>query len=204
MAPESLNGVLHKSLPSVFVSVCVSLICLLGKGSVKCIPPFIARQLLGKHVPAATNTRNIWRIAGRVCLWVCLCIPLLLLGNNSVKTFTRQRRIVGGVVFYAVRVVPKESRRLVFPRTYCSCKYVVWCHWRPAFWTVHLTAVSERRHLCRIFAKLTAGVCTTSMTEHPLTWVGTLHRIWVKNSLADGSAVEVRWIGYGVHRMSAA
>jgi hypothetical protein len=48
-----------------------------------------------------------------------LCIPLSLLGNNSVKTFPQQRRIFGGVVFYTVRVVTKESRRLVLPRTSC-------------------------------------------------------------------------------------
>jgi hypothetical protein len=27
-------------------------------------------------------------------LWVCLCIPLSLLGNNSVKTFSRHRKVV--------------------------------------------------------------------------------------------------------------
>jgi hypothetical protein len=48
---------------------------------------------------------------------VGLCIPLSLLGNNSVKTFPRQRRIGGGVVFYAVGVVWKESRRFVLPKT---------------------------------------------------------------------------------------
>jgi hypothetical protein len=52
-------------------------------------PPIVTRQWLGKHVPAATNTRT---------------------HNN--------RRIVGRVVFYAVRVVSKESRRLVLPRTF--------------------------------------------------------------------------------------
>jgi hypothetical protein len=35
-----------------------------------------------------------------------------------VKTFPRQRRILVGVVFYAIRVVSKESRRLVLPRTF--------------------------------------------------------------------------------------
>jgi hypothetical protein len=43
--------------------------------------------------------------------------PLSLLGNSLVKTFPRQRRIVGGVVFYAVHVVSKESRLLVLPET---------------------------------------------------------------------------------------
>jgi hypothetical protein len=51
-----LNGVLHKSLPSVCVSVCVSLLSLLGNGSVKCLRHFIARQRLDEHIPAATNT----------------------------------------------------------------------------------------------------------------------------------------------------
>jgi hypothetical protein len=111
-----LDDVLHKSLTSVCVSVCVSLLSLLGKGSVKCIRPFIARQRSGKHVPAEKITRNNRNIIG----WVCLCIPLSLLGNNSVKTFPRPWRIVG-VVFYAVRVVLKESRRLILFRISC-CK----------------------------------------------------------------------------------
>jgi hypothetical protein len=109
-----LNGVLHKSLPSVCASICISLLSLLGNGSVKCIPHFIARQWLGKHITAATNTRICWTLVS-----VGLCIPLSLLCNNSVKTFPRQRRIVGGVVFYAVRVVSKESRQLVLHRTSC-------------------------------------------------------------------------------------
>jgi hypothetical protein len=83
-----------------------------------CIPPVVASQQLCKHVPAARNTRNNRRIVGPVCLWVCLCIPLSL-GKSAVKTFLRQRRIFGGIVFYALRVVSKESRRLVLPRTYC-------------------------------------------------------------------------------------
>jgi hypothetical protein len=114
-----LNRVLHKSLPLVCVSACVSFLLLQGKGSVKCNPPFIARQRLGKSVPAATITSNDRIIFGRVCLWVCLCIPLSLLGSNSVKMFPRQRRIVGGVVFYAVGVVSKENKRLVPFRTSC-------------------------------------------------------------------------------------
>jgi hypothetical protein len=50
-------------------------------------------------------------------MWVCLCIPLSLLGNNSVKKFPWQRKIVGGIVFYAFRAVSRGSRRLVLPRT---------------------------------------------------------------------------------------
>jgi hypothetical protein len=94
------------------VSICVSLLLLLGKGSVKCIPLFIARQRVGENVPAATNTRRIFGP-------VSLCVLLSLLRNRSVKTFPRQRRIVADVVFYAVRVVSKESGWLVLPRTSC-------------------------------------------------------------------------------------
>jgi hypothetical protein len=48
----------------------------------------VARKLLGKHVPAATNTHN-------------------------------DTRIIWGVLFYAIRDVSEESRRLVLPRTSC-------------------------------------------------------------------------------------
>jgi hypothetical protein len=48
---------------------------------------------------------------------MCLCIPISLLGNGCVNTFPRQQKFVGGVVFYAVDFVSKESRRLVLPRT---------------------------------------------------------------------------------------
>jgi hypothetical protein len=84
-----------------------------------CIPPFGARQRLDKHVPAATGTHNHRRIVGRVTFyeWGCLCIPQSLLDNMSVKMFPRQQRVVGSVVFYAVRVVSKS--RLVLPRNSC-------------------------------------------------------------------------------------
>jgi hypothetical protein len=119
-----LNGVLYKFRPSVCVPVCVPLLSFIGKGSAKYIPHFGARQRLGKHVPAATNMRNNNRIVGRACLWVCLRIPLSLLGNNSVNTFPLLRRIVGGVVFYAVRVETKESRLcfLGFPLSLSNCR----------------------------------------------------------------------------------
>jgi hypothetical protein len=119
MAPGPISTAYFINPSHQSVSISVSLLFLLGNGSVKCIPYFIAWQKLGKHVPAAKETRNNSRIVGPVCLWVCLCIPLLLLGYNSVNTFPRQRRIVGSVVVYAVRVVSKESRQLVLPRTSC-------------------------------------------------------------------------------------
>jgi hypothetical protein len=69
MAPESLEGILHKLLPSVHVCI-------------------VASQQLDKHVPAATNTHNNRRNDGSVIfytvrvvsegsLWVCLYIYLV-------------------------------------------------------------------------------------------------------------------------------
>jgi hypothetical protein len=111
-----LNGILQKSPPLVCVFVCVFLVPLLGKASVNCIPSsFNSRQRFGKHVPVATNTSSSRRSVVRVGL----CISLSLLGNNSVKTFPRQWRIVGGVFFYAIHVISKETRRLLLPRTSC-------------------------------------------------------------------------------------
>jgi hypothetical protein len=85
-----------------------------------CVPPPIAaRQRLGKHVRAETNTRNnrtaerfafyTVRVVLKKSLWVCMCIPLSLLGNDSANTSLRQRRTIGDVVFCIVRVVSKES-----------------------------------------------------------------------------------------------
>jgi hypothetical protein len=62
----------------------------------------------------------------RVCMFVCVSplsflgngsakVPLTLLGNGSVKVTLYL--LGNGYVFYAVRVVSKESRRLVLPRT---------------------------------------------------------------------------------------
>jgi hypothetical protein len=110
MAPEPNSTAYFINPSPQSVSVCVSLLSLLGNGSVKCIPPFIARQRLGKHFPAARNTRSNRRIVGRLCLWVCLC-RLSLLGNKWVKAFPLQRRIIGSVIFCAVRVVSNENLR---------------------------------------------------------------------------------------------
>jgi hypothetical protein len=117
MAPEPILVAyfINPSHQSVCLYVC--LLSLLGKGSVKYISSFIARQLLGKHVPAATNTRNNRIIVGRVSL--CIYVSLSLLLNNLVKAFPRQRKIVRCVVFYAVRIASKESRRLFLLRTSC-------------------------------------------------------------------------------------
>jgi hypothetical protein len=98
-------------------SVCVSLLSLLGKGSVKCISPFIASNFSINTFPRQQIHATIEDLDA--CMNGCLCIPLSLLRNNSVKTFLRQRRSVGGVVFYAACVVSKESRWLVLSRTYC-------------------------------------------------------------------------------------
>jgi hypothetical protein len=96
-----------------------------------CLYVYVARQMLCKKCHCSNEyTCNNKRIVGRDVfyaarviskenLWVCLCIPLSLLGNNSVKTFPWQQRIVGCIAFSAVRVVSKDRRRLVLPRTSC-------------------------------------------------------------------------------------
>jgi hypothetical protein len=86
-------------------------------------PLIVARQRLVKHIPTGANTRNNRRIVGHVCLCVCLCILLSLLGNNSVKTFPWQWKIVQGIIFCAVCVIRNESRWLVLPRISCFVGY---------------------------------------------------------------------------------
>jgi hypothetical protein len=92
----------------------VSLHSVLGNGSVTTFQQQRTHATIDKFLNALFSIRSV-SYQRRVCgsLWS----PLSLLDNNSVKTFPRERRIVGGVVFYAARVVSKESRRLVLPRT---------------------------------------------------------------------------------------
>jgi hypothetical protein len=44
---------------------------------------------------------------------------IMLLGNSLINIFPWQRRTVGGVIFHAVCVISKESRRLMLTRTSC-------------------------------------------------------------------------------------
>lgn len=118
MAPESISAAYFINLSYQFVRLCIPPIVVTQRLG-KMYPPFIARQRLGNHVPAGTDTRKNGRIVWRVCLWVCLCTSLSLLVYNSVKTFPRQWRIVGHVVF-AVHVVSEESR-LSFLQSFFFC-----------------------------------------------------------------------------------
>jgi hypothetical protein len=52
-----LNSILHKSCPSVCMSVW-------------CVSPTVARQRLGQHVPTTTNTCNNRRTTGHVLLYM--------------------------------------------------------------------------------------------------------------------------------------
>jgi O-antigen/teichoic acid export membrane protein len=90
------------------ISLCVSLLSLLGNGS-------------GKHVPSAMNTRNNRKIVRRACVCGCLLIVARQQLGKDVPAV-----IVGGVVFYVVRVVSKGSRRLVLPRTYSFRYEATW------------------------------------------------------------------------------
>jgi hypothetical protein len=87
-------------------------------------PHIVARKRLDKNLTATTNTRNNRRVVDALfSMWSVsyqrrvhsLCIPLSFLGENSVKTFSRQRKIVVGVVSYVAHV-STETRRLVLPR----------------------------------------------------------------------------------------
>jgi hypothetical protein len=107
-----LNGILHKSLPR---SICMCIPpSLLGNGSIDTFPWQQIHATIEEFLEASFSIRSV-SYQRRVC--GCLCIPLPLLGNGSVNTFLRQRRIVGDIFFYAVRVLSKESRRLVLTRT---------------------------------------------------------------------------------------
>jgi hypothetical protein len=100
MAPELISTAYFINPSRQSVSVCVPSIVarqILGK----VYSSFAARQWYVKHVPTSTNTRINRRNFERVCLQVCLCVPLSLLSNNAVEMFPRHRRTVGGVVFHA-------------------------------------------------------------------------------------------------------
>jgi hypothetical protein len=80
---------------------------------------------LGMYIMAPQSTSTVYFINPShqsVCLYVC---PLSLIGKGSVKRFHgnkythNKRKYAVGVVLYAVRVVSKESRRLVLPGTFC-------------------------------------------------------------------------------------
>jgi hypothetical protein len=109
----------------ICISLCVFLLSLLGKRSVNFIPPSTDRQRLGTQVSAAKNACNNRSIVGRVS--VCLCIPSLFPGNDSVKFFAQKQRIVASFVSYAVHVVSKESRRVVLPRNFCNICTIFFC-----------------------------------------------------------------------------
>jgi hypothetical protein len=89
-----------------------------------CIPLIVARQRLDKRVPAERTHGTVGELLNASCSMLAvscresigLCMPLWLLGNSSVNTFP-QGIIIGGVVFYSVRFVSKEGRRLVIPKT---------------------------------------------------------------------------------------
>jgi hypothetical protein len=105
----------HLSTSQRRASVCVYI----------CIPHIVASQRLGKHVPAATITRN-------------------------------NRRIVE-LVLYAVRVITKESRRLVFPRYSCFI-YSPFPSNIPPF-SLSLTFTPLFQSACLYFCSI--GLCVT-------------------------------------------
>jgi hypothetical protein len=108
---------------------------------------------------------------------VGLCIPLSLLGNGLVNTFPRQRRIVGGIVFYAVRVVSKEIRQSVLPRTSVIIILHTCCIWGShgggyksmVFWVVIL-CILERAGYFRGMYHLHLQGQTVRQSKKPARW----------------------------------
>jgi hypothetical protein len=106
-------------------------------------PSTVARQRLGKEIPAAKHIGNNRKIVGCVIFmrfflfkWESVGLsvyPPLLLGNNEVKMFPLQRRIVGGVFFYAIHTLSKETGRLVLPRTSRNVILLLSCPMRSIF-----------------------------------------------------------------------
>jgi hypothetical protein len=77
---------------------------------------------LGMYIMAPEPISTAYFINSfRLC--VCKCIPLIVARQRLSRHFLaatntgNNRRIVGGVVFYVVRVVSKERRQLVLSRT---------------------------------------------------------------------------------------
>jgi hypothetical protein len=90
-------------ISTAYLSLCVCMcipVSLLGKSLEKCISNVVARQRHGKFTllsllrNGSVNTlplqriHNNRRIFGRLCLWVCLCIPLSL-GRVIVQAVSR-------------------------------------------------------------------------------------------------------------------
>jgi hypothetical protein len=111
MTPELISTAYFIN-PSV--SLCASLLSMVGKGMIKHIPPFIAKATAQKTVPTATNTCNNKKIVGHMC---CVSVYYPIVVNNSVKTFLQQQKIVGGIIFYMVHVLSEERRPSALPRT---------------------------------------------------------------------------------------
>jgi hypothetical protein len=70
------------------------------------------------------SQRHTSYIPNIVCVSICAshyrCLATARYKRHHGSIYTRNnRRIAGQVVFYAIRVLPKESRRLVLPRTSC-------------------------------------------------------------------------------------
>jgi hypothetical protein len=76
--PISMAYFINPSLQSVYLYVSMYV----------CIPPFCARQRLGKHIPAVTNTCYSRRIVGHIIFYVgCLLSKEGLWGSVCVSPY---------------------------------------------------------------------------------------------------------------------
>jgi hypothetical protein len=74
------------------------------------VPPRAGRQEIWSCVPWDSEPRITVLARPSINILEWTVYPLSLLGNGSINTFPQQRRIVAGVVFYAIHVVSKGSR----------------------------------------------------------------------------------------------
>jgi hypothetical protein len=129
-------------------------------------------RMLKIIIPKETSQIAVVTRSGHV--YVCLCIPLSLLGKNLVKTFQWQQRVVGGVVYCAVRVVLKDSGWLVLVSTsslflkrerqfLVTLSYVPWEQTMEKVIEVEVFPRSRALPLRTVFAFRSVSVCSLRM-----------------------------------------
>jgi hypothetical protein len=120
-----LKSVLHKSFSSVCVSLCVSLLSLLGKSSINCISPFLLGNgcvNLSQQQPIHATIEELLdaRVCGSVCVFPYRCY--------TIKTFLWRGRIFGSIVFMRFVSYKRKLGIWVLPRTsyFSLIDYIIW------------------------------------------------------------------------------
>jgi hypothetical protein len=97
-----------------------------------------------------------------VCVSPCIVArQRLVIHVPTARNTCNNRRIVGRVVLYAIRAVPKERRRIVLPRT-CRLSAIIWdlseSRWALSTRSVHIRIhgglLTQRTHTNRTFSSI--------------------------------------------------